>query len=675
MATDDLTRVRQPGTHQPVPKRHEQIPLNNAPPPSAARTAQSTFPLDRQDVPSHSQGVFSRAFNDLNTQTKLLIGFAVVGGIVLLVGILGIVGLVRLGNSLQTVYTDSTLYLANVAASSTSLGLYHDAVLEAARAPRRREFEQAVQKLPALKEATLEPLRQYAGGNLRLSQSGASEEQDLVALADAVISYFRAAEGAISCYQDSYSAASPVEARHLLHNLGSLSITTDVAARYGEATFRLRQMGSTARAVAKDFNDEGQAVAQDGQRLLVIGMLLALVLSLGFGYALSRKISRSVTHIADVATRAAAGQYQARAEIKGQDEFGQMAMAFNTMLDRITALVQTEEERVRLHRHLMDFLALVDQVSQGDLTKRGAISSDMFGDLCEAFNLMLERFCTLMNKAQKTADRLAESAVVMRDMADETVSVCRKQEGEAVDALTAVQGLASAMRQISISADASSRSAHQTLAATENGRMTVEETILGIKTIQGPIQEVSKQLRFLGTRSLEISEIVRRIQDIAYHTKLLALNTSMAAIGDGDSDGRFGVVAAQVKEVAEHSTQAVTEITELVGAIQTETRAMVALMEQETIAVEAKSGYALRSDQVFKDISRMAEQSAELAKTIAGFSREQTVVTEGVSHALRQFAAGAAAIRKSAEETRLTVLELAQHAVRLTQSVGQFRIG
>ena len=95
-------------------------------------------------------------FNNLKTQTKLLVGFAVVGFIVLLVGMLGIVGLLRLGNALQTVYTDSTLSLANVAASSTSLGLYHDAVLEATRAPRRTEFERAVQKLSGLKEATLE---------------------------------------------------------------------------------------------------------------------------------------------------------------------------------------------------------------------------------------------------------------------------------------------------------------------------------------------------------------------------------------------------------------------------------------------------------------------------------------------------------------------------------------
>src|SRR6266581_776889 len=141
-------------------------------------------------------------FNDLKTQTKLLVGFAVVGFIVLLVGMLGIVGLLRLGNALQTVYTDSTLSLANVAGSSTSLGLYHDAVLEATRAPRRTEFERAVQKLSGLKEVTL---------------------------ADAVFGYFRAAEGAVGCLQDSFSERSSIEGRRLMHDLGQLSASTDVA--------------------------------------------------------------------------------------------------------------------------------------------------------------------------------------------------------------------------------------------------------------------------------------------------------------------------------------------------------------------------------------------------------------------------------------------------------------
>ena len=65
----------------------------------------------------------------------------------------------------------------------------------------------------------------------------------------------------------------------------------------------------------------------------------------GVGYLWHRFLARGISHIANVATQAASGNLQARAKVHSQDELGQMATAFNAMLDRITALVHTEEER------------------------------------------------------------------------------------------------------------------------------------------------------------------------------------------------------------------------------------------------------------------------------------------------------------------------------------------
>jgi len=97
-------------------------------------------------------------------------------------------------------------------------------------------------------------------------------------------------------------------------------------------------------------------------------------------------------------------------------------------------------------------------------------------------------------------------------------------------------------------------------------------------------------------------------------------------------------------------------------------------MEQETQAVEAGSSSALRTGEVFKDISQIAQRSAELAGAIAEASRREADKTAGVSDAIRQFAGGAVATRKAADETRLTVEEMAKLAEGLTKSVGQFKL-
>jgi twitching motility protein PilJ len=615
-------------------------------------------------------------FQNLKTQTKLMLGFTVVGAVIILVGILGVYGLFKVRENLRVVYNESTLALANVAASSSNLGLYHDKVLEAVRARHRTEFQSLTKPLAKLKAETLDPLRAYydlAQGH-RPARSGRDEMKDLQALWDAMNAYFRAAEGALSAYEDGYSDVVVPETRGLMRDLGVLSISTDVAARYKAATKQIDEMVKTARDVAKDSNDEGQAAAQQGQIRIIFGAAVAVLLGLSFGYFIARFISSGVTHIADVATQAAQGKLQARAKMDSQDELGQMAIAFNTMLDRITALVQTEEERDVLQRRLMEFLVMVSEVSKGDLSRRGTVTADMFGNLADAFNLMLDRFGKLLTETKKAAIRVAESANVMRQTAGQLAQTAQGQEQESGQTLHAVEGLADAMRQVATTAGASSDSAQKTLSATEQGRVAVQETVQGMQTIRSAVQRMSKQVKGLGDRSLQISQIVSTIRDIASQTNLLALNAAIEAAGAGEAGARFAIVADQVRKLAEGSSQAAREVADLVQVIQSETQATVVAMEQETQAVEAGSSSALRSGEVFKDISEIAHRSAELARAIADSSKRQTTATEGVNETIRRFASGAIATRKTADETRHTVEELAKLADGLAHSVGQFKL-
>ena len=127
-------------------------------------------------------------------------------------------------------------------------------------------------------------------------------------------------------------------------------------------------------------------------------------------YLLARFFARGVTHIAQVAKQAAAGSLQARARVESRDDLGQMANAFNAMLDHITRSIQTEEERDLMQKRLMEFLMLVSEVSKGDLSKRGQVTADKFGNLADAFNLMLDRFTKLMRQVREGTERVNGSA-------------------------------------------------------------------------------------------------------------------------------------------------------------------------------------------------------------------------------------------------------------------------
>src|SRR5205823_10860744 len=250
----------------------------------------------------------------------------------------------------------------------------------------------------------------------------------------------------------------------------------------------------------------------------------------------------------------------------------------------------------------------------------------------------------------------------------------QQQEQETVQTLSAIEGLAEAMRQVAATAGATSESAQQTLTATDQGRIAVQETVQGMQTIRTAVQRMSKQVKGLGDRSLEISQIVSTIRDIASQTNLLALNAAIEAAGAGEAGARFAVVADQVRKLAESTTQATREITDLVKVIQAETQDAVVAMEQETHAVEAGSASALRTGEVFNEISGIAQRSSELAQTIASAAVSQTASTDQVGRSIKEFAGGAITTQKATDSARVTVEDMAKLAEGLTVSVAQFKL-
>lgn len=613
-------------------------------------------------------------FKNLKALHKILIGFSVIVLGMMAIGLIGLMGLSQLKGQLSSIYDESTVGVSHVAVSSTNLSLYHNALLSVVDQRLKSDFDEAIIPLAELKRRTLTPLEIYRPSATHETVDGRRDGQELDVLLFTLREYFASAESAVGALNDSFDPSLTDEQRQSMRELGTTVLSTEVALWHGRSIWRFQWVAQLIRDLASELNDSGQSMAVHLTQVMLGGAVVALLLAIAIGYFLARSIVRDIIHVADVATQAAAGNLQARARLESEDEVGHMAKAFNVMLDRITALVSTEEERDAMQKRLVQFLVLVSDVGKGDLTKRGEVTADMFGNLADGFNLMIQRFAQLMYQVRESAERVNRSAGALRDNAGQMAGTARHQADESIKALGAVEQLASSMRQVTETAGASSEAARQVLKATEDGRLAVQETVQDMQHIQLAVQRMSKQVKALGDRSLEISQIVSTIRDIANQTNLLALNAAIEAAGAGEAGARFAVVADQVRKLAESSTQATREIADLVKVIQSETQHAVVAMEHETQAVEAGSASALRTGDVFKEISTIAQRSAELAQSIAAAAADQTVSTDQVGRSIKDFTGGAVATQKATDSARATVEDMVTLAEGLTTSVSQFKL-
>jgi len=614
-------------------------------------------------------------FDDLKTRTKLISSYGIVSVIIIVVALSGVLTLRQLSAMSQAVYVDYTVPLAGFAEMSTALTHHHQILTGAANVTNHNDLASEVARLSSFRTKVNKVITDYETTVLRVSRSGRDEAKDLALLKPAIAQYFKEADGALSALGDSFGKnLTPAQAEHM-RELGILALTLSSQPTFLKVIEQTRNQVLDLHDVAKDLNEDAQTAGFIGTLVLVLGGLIAVVLGVAIAYWVVHFFSKNLNHIAEVAQLAASGDYKVRAKIESKDEIGKVATSFNTMLDYITtALGKAESERDDLQKRLTDFLVLVSEVGKGDLTKRGEVTADMFGNMADAFNLMIQRFAQLMKQVREAAEQVNNSAGTLRESAGQMAGTAKLQADESKKTLSAVDQLASSMRQVSTTAGASSESATQVLQATERGRVAVQETVQDMQSIRASVQRMSKQVKGLGDRSIEISHIVSTIRDIANQTNLLALNAAIEAAGAGEAGSRFAVVADQVRKLAESSTQATQEIADLVKVIQTETQDAVAAMEQETHAVEAGSASALRTGEVFKEISGIAQRSSELAQTIASAAVTQTASTDQVGRSIKEFAGGALATQKATDSARATVEDMAQLAEGLTVSVAKFKL-
>ena len=422
------------------------------------------------------------------------------------------------------------------------------------------------------------------------------------------------------------------------------------------------------------------AAAGAGERLLFIFAGAAVVAVLA-GVVFARRISKPIGEVVRIAERVGQGDLSKLGPVTSRDEIGQLAHTFNDTVVRLRSLVQTEAERdderrkrEDLQRNITRFLDIATEIAQGDLSKRGDVTSDILGSVVDAINVMVDELGALIKDVRQSARQVSGSANDLIVTMDQMTAGAQAQSREAMGVSSAMEELTLSVRQVAENAEASASAARLTLDSAQKGGDAVKVGLVGMQRIRGEVQSISKKIKTLADRSLEISEIVNTIEEISSQTNLLALNAAIEAAGAGEAGLRFAVVAEEVRKLAERSAKAAKDIVVLIKTIQTETQEAVIAMEDGTKEVESGYRTAVQTGESLRDIGDISKKSAELAQDISLATQQQVRGVESVAVAVQSIAGVAVQTEKGVVEARKTMDHVVKLAEELMTSLTRFKL-
>ncbi|MEA2624969.1 MAG: hypothetical protein QOD06_1014 [Candidatus Binatota bacterium] len=189
--------------------------------------------------------------------------------------------------------------------------------------------------------------------------------------------------------------------------------------------------------------------------------------------------------------------------------------------------------------------------------------------------------------------------------------------------------------QVAERAKTVSDSVRRTAEVGEAGRQAVEGSITALQSLREQVESTAQTILALAEQAQAIGEIIATVNDIAEQTNLLALNAAIEASRAGEHGKGFGVVAAEVKELANQSKQATVQVRQILGEIQKATNAAVLSTEAVTRGMSDATEISSRAGAAIHVLAEALSEAAQAGMQIAASAGQQAQAMAQITQATK----------------------------------------
>ncbi|MFI3251024.1 MAG: methyl-accepting chemotaxis protein, partial [Eubacteriales bacterium] len=322
--------------------------------------------------------------------------------------------------------------------------------------------------------------------------------------------------------------------------------------------------------------------------------------------------------------------------VEGKNEAARLAHTTNTIVSSLSALIA--EERY-----------LLEEVAKGNFTVENRNSQVYIGD----FAPLHASFSKIISNLNSTLTKISAASGEVTAGADRVSHNSTSLAEGAVSQADSTTKLSDALDLISEQVASSTGKAVE---AKTISLQTEDEIRVGNQHMQ----ELLDTMQEISSSSEKIGKIITILEDIAFQTNILALNASVEAARAGDAGRGFSVVAQEVRNLANRSSDNVKETDALISAT------LAAVKKGTIVAKDTATS--------LEQIEGSVEQAIHTIEMIAYSMEQQTTNVEEITSNMHNISQVIQVTSSTSQESASTSQHLSDQAVALNQLLEQFSL-